>query len=146
MGVGVRAGCKLHTRARSLQLLSRSVEALSERIRTTAVPLHRLLPEVVPPPFCAQLCDGDNPRDALLQAADACAEAWALTAADRRLWREFAEGFGTADKEGEVRRCVQYAARLRTVGEEAKEAAVRCGRLYMTLGLCGGGLLALLMI
>ena len=74
-----------------------------------------------------------------------CAESMALSAEDAQVLSEFLSGCGTADVTGEVERCTQYARLFHERSQTAREDAVRCGRLYVTLGICGGSMAALLL-
>lgn len=152
-GCGLLGYLRLKRRACSLELLTRLCEQLAERIRYTAAPLEELLRSLAAATefetFCLLRCVrrqplGD-PRGALLEALVQSADELGITRDDRRLFEEFAADFGAADLMGEVQRCRQYAALFRERCEAARED-VRCrGRLYVTLGLCGGSALALVL-
>ncbi len=74
-----------------------------------------------------------------------CSEEMALDGEDTRLLSEFLSGCGAADVAGEVERCEQYARLFYERSEAARDDAVRRGRLYVTLGVCGGSMAALLL-
>ncbi len=150
-GWGITAGRKLHSRAVSLELLSRFTEQLAERIRYTTAPLAVLLRELAASaelerlPLLRCIPTAEDPRGALCEAAEACAGEMALNTEDTRLLTEFIRGWGNADVTGEVQRCRQYAARFRERCEAAR-ADARCKeKLYVTLGICGGSMAALLL-
>ena len=64
---------------------------------------------------------------------------------DKRLLVEWLDGWGGGDLDGEVERCRRYAAQFHDRFETAVTEARRRGRSYITLGLCAGGMLALLL-
>jgi hypothetical protein len=84
-------------------------------------------------------------RSSLVAAAEHGATALSLNAADRRLLVEFIGGFGSGDISGEAERCRRYEKQFRDRFEAAAEDARRRGRSYVTLGLCAGGMAALLL-
>lgn len=127
-------------------------EQLAERIRYTAEPLEELLGFFAASSEWRDFCllrdlrpPLTAPRDAWLEVVRQSTAELGISAEDERLLCEFVTDFGAADLTGEVRRCRQYAAMLRERGEMARND-VRCrGRLYITLGFCGGSALALLL-
>lgn len=59
---------------------------------------------------------------------------------------DFGEGLGVTDIEGQVHHCIQYERLAAEKLSAAKEEAQTKGRLYITLGVCGGAIIALLMV
>lgn len=150
-GWGITAGRKLHSRAVSLELLSHFAEQLAERIRYTTAPLAVLLRELACSaefdrlPLLQGVPAAEDPRRALCESAEACAGEMALNVEDALLLTEFIRGWGNADVIGEVQRCRQYGARFRERFESARAEAHRKEKLYVTLGICGGSMAALLL-
>ncbi len=128
-------------------------EQLAERIRYTAAPLEDLLRSLAMTAEFQDLCllrcaaaqPSGDPRGALQTAVEHCAGELGLSAEDKRLLMEFAEDFGAADLAGEIQRCRQYAALFRDRHTTAHAEVRRKGRLYVTLGICGGSALALVL-
>ncbi len=70
---------------------------------------------------------------------------WGFSADDRVLLAAFAEGIGRSDVAGEIRFCSDYREAVCTHLSSAREELKIKGRLYLTLGMCGGVLAALLL-
>ncbi len=141
-------------RAASLERLTHFFDRVAERVRYTAAPLAELFYAVADngefsdlPLLVHWRCQStDDPREALQRAIAACRDEMGLSVQDERLLAEFAEGFGAADLSGEVSRCRHFVGRLEEQCAAAREALHRKGRLYITLGLCGGGAAVLMLI
>lgn len=148
-GWGLMMGRRVRERAAALELLARFAERLAERIRYTAAPLYALWQEMIPEfeqlPLLRQLNRAALMQQDWCEAVPTAAEEMYLNAEDTRLLTEFIRGLGKADVEGERRRCCQYAAQFRSRGEEARAESTRKGALYVTLGICGGSMAALLL-
>lgn len=144
-GQGIFAAHRLHKRADTLGRLSRLAEFWADRIQATAAPLpviaaetasvseFRVLPFWHGEPYTkASLCN-------TVQSVPS------LNDEDKRLLFEFIDGWGGGDIDGEVQRCRRYATQFRARFEGAAEDAQRRGRSHITLGLCAGGMAALLL-
>lgn len=151
LGLGLMAERKLQRRALSWTLLAQLAEQLGERIRCTSAPLAVVWQELA---MCSELrrlpllrgaVATDDVRHALREAVAASADEMALNADDTCLLTEFVDGCGAADIAGEVLRCRQYAVQFRERSAEARAEAAHRGRLYITLGFCGGSMAALLL-
>lgn len=68
-----------------------------------------------------------------------------LTPTDRELLVGFFTGLGTTDAEGQRKNCEHYRRLLTDSMEDARTEAAQKERLYLTLGVTGGLLLALLL-
>lgn len=144
-GCGLFKYLDLKHRSDLLLLITRFCEQLAEQIRYTAAPLDELLQTVASAPefssFGLSRVGTEDPRSVLASGANNPG----FSMGDRRLFEEFAAGFGRADLEGEIQRCRQYAALFEERYRAAREDIRRRGRLYVTLGLCGGSALALVL-
>lgn len=150
-GFGIAAHRKLHRRAATLALLARFADGLAEQIRATAAPLADVLRVLAQRAEFARLpwwrvvsWHGDIRREVCAAAKETAAET-ALTVEDTTLLCEFAAGWGSTDLEGEIGRCRQYASLWTARAEDARAEAAQKGSLYVTLGICGGSMLALLL-
>lgn len=144
-GCGLFKYLDLKRRSDSLLLTVRFCEQLAEQIRYTAAPLHELLHSLASAPEFSVLGlsqqQSEDPRSILAAGSDGLV----FTVGDRRLFQEFAAGYGRADLEGEIQRCRQYATLFEERYHAARDDVCRRGRLYVTLGLCGGSALALVL-
>lgn len=147
-GLGVFAAHRLHKRAMALGCLERLSAYWADRIRATAAPLSVLATEAAVTAEFRSLpfWQGDSyTRSALCEAARHGAAALALNEEDKRLLVDFIDGFGGGDVSGEAERCRRYAVQFHARFEAAAEEARRRGRSHITLGLCAGGMAALLL-
>lgn len=147
-GQGLLAAHRLHKRADTLGRLGRLAAYWADRIRANAVPLAVLAEETAGTAEFGSLPfwhGAPYTRSSLVAAAEHGATALSLNAADRRLLVEFIGGFGGGDISGEAERCRRYEKQFRDRFEAAAEDARRRGRSYVTLGLCAGGMAALLL-
>ena len=119
---------------------------MAERIRYTAAPLGEVLREMRNTAECESLAflDGDT-REAVRERICQERRAMALTDEDVRLLGECIDGWGTRDLAGEVNRLRRYAKMFEERCAAARTDAVRRGRLYVTLGICGGSAAALIL-
>ena len=142
----------LKRRSDSLERIARFCEQLAESIRYTAAPLEELLcflastAEFENFPLIQAVQTADDPRRSLLTSLARHAKELSLNLQDKQLFEEFIVDFGAADLAGEVRRCARYATLFRERYDAARETLRRKGRLYVTLGLCGGSMLSLLLV
>lgn len=146
MGCGLRAGTRLHRRASTLDRIARWLTYTADHIRYTAAPLGDVLQEtrgVMEFEMLPFLCG--NTREAVCEAIRKHRAVMALTDEDERLLCECIDGWGTSDLEGEVSRLRRYGTIFAERHVAAKMDAVRRGRLFVTLGICGGGAAALLL-
>lgn len=142
----------LKRRSDSLGRITRFCEQLAEGIRYTAAPLEDLLCSLAstaefqkfPLLQAAQL--SDDPRRSLLTSLERHADELGLNTQDKQMFEEFIVDFGAADLAGEVQRCGRYAVLFRERYAAAREIVCRKGRLYVTLGLCGGCTLSLVLV
>lgn len=145
LGQGLLAAHRLHKRADVLGRLARLMDYWADRIRATAAPLSDLASEAASvAEFCALPLWHGAPytRVSLCEAVQTAA---ILNHEDKRLLVEWLDGWGGGDLDGEVERCRRYAAQFHDRFETAVTEARRRGRSYITLGLCAGGMLALLL-
>ncbi len=149
-GCGLCAERRLKRRMYSVRALARLAELLAERMHSTAAPLTALLSELT---LCGELADlplmprlaAATERRAWVAAANECAGTMGLNAEEHRALRDFVEGWGETDLESELARNRRYAARFRQLAEVAQAQVQQRGRLYITLGICGGSMAALLL-
>ena len=99
--------------------------------------LEELLPQTVK--------QDEDPRAGLLTAIDEHGGEWGLFADDCALLRGFADGIGRSDVDGELRHCGEYRKAIDDHLQQAREELRVKGRLFMTVGVCGGLLTALLL-
>ncbi len=150
MGCGVAAYMSLARRVSALDLLVRFSEQMAEQMRYTTAPLEELIKdlakreEFAKEPLFSGWRAGD-PRQALCTACRTEGDAWGLSSEDRRLFEEFVSQLGMSDLEGEITRCRRYARLFSERCTAAREELRHKGRLYITLGCCGGSALALVM-
>ena len=133
-----------------LERIVRLLEWTTDYIRYTTAPLNEVLREAARVSeferllFLQQL-PADLSRHTVCEAVTEKSNAMMLADADVRLLCEIIEGWGMADLSGEIHRCRQYTARFEKQYRAACEDAERRGRLYITLGICGGSALALVL-
>lgn len=154
-GYGLWEYVKLKRRSDALERLVRLCEQMAERIRYTAAPLEELLSFFSTSSEWQGFClfrglpatsSTEDWRAAWLKSVTQSAGELGLTEEEQRLLCEFTTDFGRNDLEGEIQRCRRYATTFRERCASAQND-VRCrGRLYITLGFCGGSALALLLI
>ena len=149
-GFGVSAAQRLCKRTQTLELLSRLAKQLAENVRYTAAPLSALVAKAAQEQAFAPLrflteCVGEDPRTSICRAAREEAAVLGLDEEDSRLLAEFFSGFGQADAIGESERCRRFATLFEKCGEEARAAYKHKSTLYVTLGVCGGSMAALLL-
>ncbi len=70
----------------------------------------------------------------------------ALSAADRRVLREFAEGAGRMDRAGQLAQLERTCRQLEKQAAEAREELKNKGRVQLVLALCVGGTVSLLLL
>ncbi len=71
---------------------------------------------------------------------------FSLSTREKELFSDFMNGFGKTDIVGEVHYCEQYRTLVHHRIEELRAQTKQKGKLYLTLGFCGGGLLGLLFL
>lgn len=119
-------------------------------MHSTAAPLCTLLAQLT---ACGELADlplvsrlaAATERCAWVAAADECAAAMELNAEEHRTLRDFVGGWGETDLAGELARNRRYATWFHQLAEAAQTQVQQRGRVYITLGICGGSLAALLL-
>lgn len=121
--------------------------AAQTEIRYAAIPVEEIVAR-----HGTQLDFLDAYRQALARG-EPFVQAWAkaaqsplLTPEDARLVGDFGQDFGATDALGQQAHCSLYAELTRKLLSAAEEDYTRKGRLYRLLGLCGGAVLALLVL
>lgn len=119
---------------------------MAERIRYTAAPLGEVLRDMRNTTEFETLSflNGDT-REAVCEQLNRERRAMALTEEDVRLLSECIDGWGAGDLTGEVSRLRRYATMFEERCAAARTDAARRGRLYVTLGICGGSAVALIL-
>lgn len=129
---------------------------MASRIRYTAAPVDELLVEVAHSSefhMLSFLQEAAKSVDreggfheawsaGLLKSGKVCG----FTQEDLELLRNFGEGLGRTDIEGQLEHCRMYAAQLGERLVQARREAASKSRLYITLGVTGGMALALLLL
>ncbi len=146
LGCGLHGKMRLHRRTVFLDRVSRWLIWSAEQIRYTAAPLSDVLRAAESSAEFSELpfLRGDT-RGAVCELIRQHRTAMALTEEDARILCECVDGWGTADLDGEVSRLRRYGAVIEERCTAAREDAARRGRLFVTLGVCGGGAAALLL-
>ena len=139
-------------RLKFLERFERFLECAAEQIRFSAMPAAQLLQELATMSEFTEfsllqaVAGKKDFRTAWQLALDRSGKKIGLSAEEQDLLADFMNGFGKTDVVGEVRYCEQYRLlvnkRLETVREEVRSR----GRLYVTLGFCGGGMAGLLLL
>ena len=147
-------GRRLRSRERLLETSERLLLHLETSLRYTAAPPVDLIDEACKMSGFAQLpflcnwfsCKGvdfnTRWRDGLAQAV-AKGE---MEREDADVLLAFGEGCGCSDVQGQISHIRLFADRLHTRWEAVRKTASSRARLYLTLGLLGGGALALLCV
>ncbi len=120
------------------------IHRLRERIRYAAVPMEELFAEfgVVPSTTAAP----EFEREEWERCVSEWGESVGLSADDKTVLEGFAQGFGRLDVEGEIRFCEEYQEVFSERLEHAREAVRTKGRVWLTLGVCGGLTVGLLFL
>lgn len=145
LGQGLLEAHRLHKRADMLGRLARLMEYWADRIRATAAPLAVLASEAAATAEFRILPLWHGEPYTRVSLCEAARTAVTLNDEDKRLLVEWLDGWGGGDIGGEVERCRRYAVQFHERFATAAEEARRRGRSYVTLGLCAGGMAALLL-
>ena len=86
-----------------------------------------------------------DPRMRLQTMIDERRGEWGLIEDDCTLLKGFANGIGRSDVDGEIRLCGEYRREVDERLWQAREDLRVKGRMYVTMGICGGLLAAILM-
>lgn len=136
---------ELRERVERLRDLERLIQWLATEIRCHASPLPELLAQgdsafcraaMVQPEFSR------NPQRALAQGG----ERLLALEKDRELLRGLAAGLGASDVQGQLEHLRLYAALAEDSLQEAREACREKGKLYVSLGVCGGAAVFLVVV
>lgn len=93
---------------------------------------------------CASHCrEGEDFHSAWEEGVRTGTKGTGLTEKDRSLLRDFGDGFGASDVEGQLSHCRLYAELLGDRLERAREEKSRKGKLYLMLGSFSGIAVAL---
>ena len=88
---------------------------------------------------CAQHCrEGEDFHTAWREGVRAGTKGTGLTEKDILLLRDFGEGFGASDVEGQLSHCRMYTELLADRLEHARDEKSRKGKLYLILGSFSG--------
>ena len=153
LGTGLAGWLRLQRRVNALQQFLLFINRLSERIRYTTAPLSVLLQALsktdefkdFPLLQISFQGAGREMRRYWQDAIEEQGESWGFSADDRVLVKAFTGELGKTDAAGEVRFCEDYETLTRSRLEQAREDWKSKGRLYLTLGACGGIAAALLL-
>ena len=124
---------------------------ISERIRYGSVPLETVLTELSQTDeFCTfsllpSSGSGGDVRSRWIETITERGKDNALLADDEMILCGFARDLGKSDASGQVRFCEEYRERIQRQLEEARQAVNTAGRIWLTLGVCGGIATALLL-
>lgn len=151
VGIGWMNYLRLQRRQKTLHRCICAIRRLGDRIRYAATPLETIL---------CELSDSEEFRGfALLPQPEKDAdlrEAWAtlvrerggeqgLSADDITVMAAFVTEIGKSDVTGQLKFCEEYGEILENHRLAAQRDLENKGRLYMTLGICGGVTAALLL-
>jgi stage III sporulation protein AB len=148
---GAAAGClqarKLRERRDQLRAFLKFLSEAKTEIAFAAVPVDEILERYgrclhfLAPYFYAR----ESGKE-FTQAWKAAADSRTLSPRDRTLLRDFGNGFGATDMQGQQAHCSLYEEMTRKELEDAEEDYRKKGRLYRMLGVCAGAMLALVLI
>ena len=144
----------LHRRVTSFEQM-KAVSFIETQIRYSGAPVYEILQKASKSDFgklkflqkAADLIRGGlKPDIAWESAINLYCDDVGFTADDRGLVFDFGKGLGSSDTEGQLRHCETYRRLFSDRLKRARTDAQYKGRLYITLGICGGLGAALLML
>ena len=148
---GAAAGClqsrKLREHRDRLQAFLKFLNEVKTEIAYAGVPVEEILErhgkniDFLLPYFQAR----QNGED-FLQAWGKAAGSDLLLPQERTLLRNFGEGFGATDMQGQLSHCALYEELTHKELDTAEEIYKRKGKLYRMLGVCVGAIRALVLI
>lgn len=80
------------------------------------------------------------------KCVDSIPDRYGLTSDDKKILRNFAEGLGVSDTDGQLSNCNLYCDLLREQLEKAKEKEKNSGKLYRVLGFSLGCVVTLMIV
>ncbi|NLM79603.1 MAG: hypothetical protein GX172_00545 [Clostridiales bacterium] len=152
---GLMGFLSLHRRVTSFEQMERLVSFIETQIRYSGAPVYEILQKASKSDFgklkflqkAADLIRGGlKPDIAWESAINLYCDDVGFTADDRGLVFDFGKGLGSSDTEGQLRHCETYRRLFSDRLKRARTDAQYKGRLYITLGICGGLGAALLML
>jgi stage III sporulation protein AB len=148
---GTAAGClqsrKLRRRRDRLQAFLQFLAEAKTEISYTAAPVEEIVERH------GKKLSFLQPYFQAVQEGQPFVQAWrkaaanpALTPQERVLLRDFGEGFGATDVQGQLAHCSLYEELTRQELGEAQKTYQKDGRLYRMLGVCAGLIFALVLL
>ncbi|MDD4807924.1 MULTISPECIES: stage III sporulation protein AB [Caproicibacterium] len=148
---GTAAGClqsrKLRLRRDRAQDFLQFLSAAKAEISCTAAPVQDIVEHH------GRKLDFLAPYFTAIEAGEPFTQAWqkassdsSLTPQERVLLRNFGEGFGATDMQGQLAHCTLYEELTRQELEESQKTYQKDGKLYRMLGVCGGLIFALVLL
>ena len=149
---GVMASRKLVMRVGFLEQYLKFISFLATEIRYSASSIFQILEKYSKVEFLAPLLKGCTVKiekrvslsDAFQDAVDELPKEYGLTQEDLQLLKEFGQGLGTSDIEGQLAHCALHTELMNTYLENAREEKKKKAKLYVMLGLLSGIAAALL--
>ena len=145
--IGWSRALRLAQRVEELERFRTFLQMLCTEIRFSAAPLASLIRQHAGESKWLQACA------ALLEQGTPFPQAWQRASQtapvpkqDRMLLREFGEGLGVSDVEGQIAHCTLYAGKLEFLLRQARTEQTQKSKLYVTLGISAGAVLGLLVM
>ncbi|HHV32107.1 MAG TPA: stage III sporulation protein AB [Clostridiales bacterium] len=147
---GIMESRRLAVRVDQLEAFLRFLSRAQTEIRFAALPVEQIVQrhggELQFLKRCASGCSGGMPFTVAWQdSVNAAAKEKSFLPGDIDLLRSFGEGFGASDVEGQISHCELYTELIGERLKNARDEKEKKSKLYLTLGVFGGLVAALVL-